>query len=220
MDYLLRDQYTHSVAQDAVLAAVMQLAPAGFGRHELYSCFPIVPKMARRTLGLGLDAALTVTGGLSFFGAPLNTYMTHATCAMVRSLREAPAERALLYGQGGYVTKHHGLVVGSAAPEAASLMQPVSVQAAAEAARAPVPALDLDYAGAATLETFTVVHDRDGAPAYGSVVGRTPAGARVFGRVTAEDGATMAALLTLSASPVGSAGQVTLQEDGLQRWAV
>jgi acetyl-CoA C-acetyltransferase len=70
---------------------------------------PCVPKMARRTLGLGADVKPTVAGGLTFFGAPLNTYMTHAACAMVRQLRGG-ARLGLLYGQGGFVTKHHALV--------------------------------------------------------------------------------------------------------------
>ena len=91
----------------------MELA-GGDGRKfdaiELYSCFPCVPKMARRTLGLGDDVQPTVTGGLTFFGAPLNTYMTHAACAMVRKLRNG-ARLGLLYGQGGFVTKHHALVL-------------------------------------------------------------------------------------------------------------
>ncbi len=220
MDYMARDQYRHSVAQDAVLAAALRLAPGGFDRHELYSCFPIVPKMARRTLGLAADAALTVTGGLSFFGAPLNTYMTHATCAMVRSLRARPSEAALLYGQGGYVTKHHALVVASLPPEAASLMTPHDVQAEAEAAREPVPALDADFTGPATLESFTVVYDRDGAPAYGCVAGLTAAGTRVFGRVGGDDGDTLALLLDTRTTPIGSAGQVSIGADGLQEWRV
>jgi hypothetical protein len=218
MDYMARDQYRHSVAQDAVLAAALRLAPGGFDRHELYSCFPIVPKMARRTIGLGADAALTVTGGLSFFGAPLNTYMTHATCAMVRSLRAAPSEAALLYGQGGYVTKHHALVVASVAPDAASLMTPHDVQPEAEAAREPVPMLDPNFTGPAMLESFTVVYDRDGTPAYGGVVGLTADGARVFGRVAGDDGDTLALLLDAGASPIGSAGQVSIGADGLQVW--
>lgn len=218
-DYLARDQFTHSVAQDAVLAAAQRLVPAGFDRHELYSCFPIVPKMARRQLGLAADAAFTVTGGLSFFGAPLNTYMTHATCAMVRSLRERPAAAALLYGQGGYVTKHHALVVGSRPAEAASLMSPRDVQDEAEAMRAPVPVLDTAFTGPATVETFTVVADRDGAPAHGSVIGRTADGVRVFGRVPGDDADTLKLLLDPDRSPVGSEGNVSI-EGGLQRWAV
>src|SRR5580704_8655680 len=77
-DYLVRDQFFESHPQNAVLNAVMALV-GGDGRAfdaiELYSCFPCVPKMARRTLGLSADVQPTVTGGLTFFGAPLNTYM-------------------------------------------------------------------------------------------------------------------------------------------------
>ena len=118
-DYLTRDQFYESHAQNAVLKAVMDFAGGSgktFDAIELYSCFPCVPKMARRTLGLGPDVQPTVNGGLTFFGAPLNTYMTHAACAMVRKLRGG-AKLGLLYGQGGFVTKHHGLVLS---PQAAA----------------------------------------------------------------------------------------------------
>jgi hypothetical protein len=199
----------------------MRIAPDGFDRLELYSCFPTVPKMARRTLGLPADREFSVTGGLSFAGAGLNCYMLVATAAMVRSLREAPAARALLYGQGGYVTKHHALVIGSEAAEPASLMLPKDVQDDAETRRDPEPALDLTYSGPATIETFSVVYDRDGAPAYGGVIGRTPARARVFGRVEKADADTLAALLASDRTPVGSSGMVTrASEDALQHWAV
>src|SRR4030088_853982 len=118
-DYLSRDQFFESHPQNAVLKAVMELV-GGDGRTfdaiELYSCFPCVPKMARRTLGLGADVQPTVTGGLTFFGAPLNTYMTHAACAMVRKLRSG-AELGLLYRPGGFVTKHHGLVLSRQGPQ-------------------------------------------------------------------------------------------------------
>jgi acetyl-CoA C-acetyltransferase len=107
-DYLLRDQFFESHPQNAVLKSVMELV-GGDGRTfdaiELYSCFPCVPKMARRTLGLGGDVQPTVTGGLTFFGAPLNTYMTHAACAMVRRLRNG-ARLGLLYGQGSAARGH------------------------------------------------------------------------------------------------------------------
>jgi hypothetical protein len=218
IDYLARDQFTHSVAQNAVLAQAMRMAPDGFDRVELYSCFPTVPKMARRTLGLAADMSFSVTGGLSFAGAGLNCYMLQSTCAMVRSLRDQPAARALLYGQGGYVTKHHALVVGCEQARAASLMLPKDVQDDAETRRDPVPPLDLAYAGPATIETFSVIYDRDGAAAYGGVVGRTAAGARVFGKVAGDDAATLDQLLSLDESPVGASGSVTVGDDGVQVW--
>ena len=55
-DYLVRDQFYESHPQNAVLKAVMDLVEGDgkkFDAIELYSCFPCVPKMARRTLGLG-----------------------------------------------------------------------------------------------------------------------------------------------------------------------
>jgi hypothetical protein len=221
MDYLARDQFDHSVAQDAVLAQAMRMAPDGFDRVELYSCFPTVPKMARRTLGLGPERVFSVTGGLSFAGAGLNCYMLQATCAMVRSLRDDPAARALLYGQGGYVTKHHALVIGSEAAPPASLMLPKDIQDDAESVRDPVPALDLGHSGPATVETFSIVYDRGGAPAYGGVIGRTPARTRVFGHVPGDDADTLAALLVSDRSPVGDAGVVTIEgDDDLQRWRI
>src|SRR3954467_5674223 len=58
-DYLIRDQFFESHPQNAVLKAVMDLVGGDgkkFDAIELYSCFPVVPKMARRTLGLGPDA--------------------------------------------------------------------------------------------------------------------------------------------------------------------
>lgn len=219
MDYLKRDQYVYSCAQDAVLGQAMRIAPNGFDRVELYSCFPTVPKMARRTLGLGPDVPLSVMGGLSFAGAGLNCYMLHSTCAMVHSLRARPADQALLYGQGGYVTKHHALVIGNRPAEPEWLMLPRDVQDAAEDARGDVPAYDGGYEGPAVLETFSVVFGRDGQPSNGSVVGRTPPGTRVFGRIDIADTDAVATLLSLDAHPIGLPGKVRLGEDGLQHWS-
>ena len=64
-DYLARDQYARSDAQDVVLNALHELAQvhgSEIGATELYSCFPCVPKMTRRVLGLDADATPTVTG--------------------------------------------------------------------------------------------------------------------------------------------------------------
>ena len=219
MDFLKRDQFVHSCAQDAVLGQAMRIAPNGFDRVELYSCFPTVPKMARRTLGLGPDVPLSVMGGLSFAGAGLNCYMLHSTCAMVHSLRANPADQALLYGQGGYVTKHHALVIGNRAAEPAWLMLNRDVQDAAEDARGDVPRFDGGYAGPATVETFSIVFGRDGQPSHGSVVGRTPDHDRAFGKIDLADADAVATLLSLDAHPIGLPGAVSVGDDGLQHWA-
>ena len=220
MDFLKRDQYVCSAAQDAVLGQAMRIAPHGFDRVELYSCFPAVPKMARRTLGLGADVPLSVMGGLSFAGAGLNCYMLHSACAMVRSLRAAPADQALLYGQGGYVTKHHALVIGCRPAEPAWLMLGRDVQETCDNARGDAPAYDGAYQGSAVVESFSIVFGRGGEPSHGSVVGRTPGAARVFGKIDIADDQTLAALLNLDAHPIGLPGRVSVGSDGLQQWAM
>src|ERR1700760_1476727 len=163
VDYLLRDQFYESHPQNAVLRAVMDLAGGdgkAFDAIELYSCFPCVPKMARRTLGLGRDVQPTVTGGLTFFGAPLNTYMTHAACAMVRKIRDG-AKLGLLYGQGGFVTKHHGLVLSREMPSEA-IKQDTSVQSVADRNKRAVPDFVDNASGRGKVEAFTVIYRGNG----------------------------------------------------------
>ncbi len=220
-DYLIRDQFFQSHPQNAVLKAILDLVGGdgkAFDAIELYSCFPCVPKMARRTLGLGPDVQPTVTGGLTFFGAPLNTYMTHAACAMVRKLRSG-AKLGLLYGQGGFVTKHHGAgaVAAGAARSAGAGHQraggsrPPSRRGAGVRHRSQ---------GKGTVESFTVIYGRNGEVEHGVVMLRTSDNARALARVPASDGATLAHLLNMDRTPVGSSGDIVSAEDGVLEWRV
>ena len=221
-DYLARDQFTESHPQNAVLKAAMDLAGgrgAAFDVIELYSCFPCVPKMARRTLGLGDEFEPTVTGGLTFFGAPLNTYMTHAACAMVRRLRGGGAKTGLLYGQGGFVTKHHALVI-SRQPPTDALAQEVSVQAEADRNRGAVPEFVTEASGRGKVESFTVLYGRNSEVEHGVVMLRTEADARTLARVPASDTTTLAHLMDMTRSPVGSLGKIAMAADGVPEWRV
>jgi acetyl-CoA C-acetyltransferase len=218
-DYLERDQFVESHAQNAVLAAVTDLVGGqakAFDAIELYSCFPCVPKMARRTLGLGPDFSPTVTGGLTFFGAPLNTYMTHAACAIVRKLRGG-ARLGLLYGQGGFVTKHHGLVLSREAPPEL-LAQETSVQSEADRHRGAVPVFVTEASGMATIESFTAIYGRDNAIEHGVVMLRTSDNSRALARVPANDGGTLEHLMNMDRNPVGSSGAVFRAGDGVLEW--
>jgi acetyl-CoA C-acetyltransferase len=220
-DYLIRDQFNESHAQNAVLNAVMALAGGDgkkFDAIELYSCFPCVPKMARRTLGLGPDVEPTVTGGLTFFGAPLNTYMTHAACAMVRKMRYG-AGLGLLYGQGGFVTKHHGLVLSRERPGEA-MKQEHSVQAEADRNKRAVPEFVAEASGKGKVEAFTVIYRGNGEVEHGVVMLRTEDGRRTLGRIPAGDETTLAHLRNMDRTPVGSLGGITMEEDGVPRWRV
>ncbi len=105
------------------------------------------------------------SGGLTFFGAPLNTYMTHAACAMVRKLRES-GNLGLLYGQGGFVTKHHALVLSREAPREA-IAQDTSVQAEADRNRRKVPDFVDTAGGKGKVEAFTVIYRGNGEVEHG-----------------------------------------------------
>ncbi|MGX7706042.1 acetyl-CoA acetyltransferase [Methylobacterium sp. Gmos1] len=217
-DWLSRDRFDHAPAQDAVLTETLRragLTPADLAAVELYSCFPCVPKMARRSLGLPEDTVPSVTGGLTFFGAPLNGTMAHAACAMVRRLRASPGAAGLLYGQGEFVTKHHALVLGG--PPRAPDDAPASVQDEADRRRGPVPPVLDEAAGRAVIETHTVLFDRDGAPERGVVVLRRGE-ARLLARVPAADPATLGLLTDLDRSPVGRDGTLRTAPDGLLEW--
>jgi hypothetical protein len=219
-DFLHRDRYDRSTAQEAVLGTVIERVGGNdkLSFMELYSCFPIVPKMALRFLGIDpADAIPSVAGGLTFFGGPLHNYMSHAVCAMVRALRPRQSATGLLYAQGGYVTKHHALLLGTEPPDDA-LPTDTSVQAQADARRGPVPLVRADYAGPATVEAYTVKYAREGGPMHGTLLLRTPAGERTMASVPAEDRKTMALLQSWEHNAVGLAGTVTLASDGCAHW--
>jgi acetyl-CoA C-acetyltransferase len=212
-DYLKRRTYRRSPAMEWVLdRAAGLVGGSGFDAVELYSCFPVVPKMARRTLGIAADAPLSVAGGLTFFGAPLNNFMTHAAVAMVERLRRTRG-RGLLYAQGEYVTKHHALVIGTDAPAeplSDDHRRPDDTDLATEA---------VGYSGPARAEAATVLYDRAGAVRHGGVLLTTPAAERLLARVPARDGETIAAI-TSDDGVVDGMGMVSIASDGTPEWRV
>jgi acetyl-CoA C-acetyltransferase len=172
---------------------------------DLYSCFPVALEMACEALGIAEDdpRGLSVTGGLPYAGGPGNNYCLHALASLVPKLRERGGI-ALATGNGWYLTKHSACVVAARPREAAPLAAP-------EAAPAPPPvAFAEEAAGGGTLETYTVLYDRGGAPERGIAVGRLGDGRRFLAHVP-ED---RAALETFVAQEeVGRAGRV-VHRDG------
>jgi hypothetical protein len=136
---------------------------------------------------------------------------------MTRRLRARSDDLGLLYGQGGYVNKHHALILGARPPERPLTMQ-YSAQEQADQARGPVPELITEYAGAATLETFTILYDRSGMPAHGVAIARAPAGERLVARVAPQDHDTLDVLTAPERSAVGLTGRVRALADSLLQW--
>ena len=78
----------------------------------------------------------------------------------------------------------------------------------------------LDHVGPATLETHTVIYERDGAPRHGAVIARAPDGGRLLARVSPDDRDTLAVLTDLDLTAVGREGVVTRNADGIPHWKV
>ncbi len=217
---LKRDRYDRSVSMDTSIRRTLelnQMTAADFDFVELYSCFPCVPKMARRTLGWPVERPATVFGGLTFGGGPIANYMSHAVVSMVERLR-VEGRTGFLFANGGFATDNHCIVLSNQPIAAASFPQDFDYQTEADAARAAIPPLDEDYVGPASIETYTIFYGRDGAPRAGVVVARTLDGARTLAHVDVADAGTVAFLTDGKIEPVGTDGSILLQRDGRRFW--
>jgi len=218
---LQRDRYDRSVSMEVSIRRTLELnaiTGADFDFVELYSCFPCVPKMARRLLNWPLDKPASVFGGLTFGGGPIGNYMSHAVVAMVRKLRDG-GTNGFLFANGGFATDNHCIVLSNRPVEAASFPQDFDYQAEADAARGSIPPLDEDYAGAAQVESYTVFYNRDGGRRAGVVVARTPMGARTLAHVDVTDAALLAFLTDGKAEPVGTSGTIESRGEAGRFWS-
>lgn len=214
-DFLKRDSYTRSASLETTVMAALDrngLAPADVDHVELYSCFPCIPKMARRVLDWPLDRPASVYGGLTFGGGPIGNCMMHAAAQMVRKLRTG-GTNGLIVANGGYATHSHSLVFTRRPVPAGTFPQDYDVQARADARRGPVPELLEHYEGAGVLETFTIPFDRSGNPRHATIVARTPRGARFLAHVPVEDSAMLAFLMSPDSQSVGSSGRAVAVAD-------
>jgi len=176
------------------------LSMAGVGIEEiaafdLYSCFPSAVQLSRDALGIAADdpRPLTVTGGLPYFGGPGNNYTMHGIATMAGRLRAQPDELGLVSGLGWWATKHAIGIYGVRRPTKEwSRTDPQVDQAEVDAM--PHPGVVAAAEGPATVETYTVSYDREGAPQLGIVIGRLDDGRRFIANVPAEDRALLEAM--------------------------
>jgi acetyl-CoA C-acetyltransferase len=188
-------------------------SPAGLGHLDLYSCFPVAVEMACDLLGLAEDDArgLTVTGGLPYAGGPGNGYCLHSLAALTERVRERGGP-GLATGNGWYLTKHSATVIGPGAREDAAALAAAPARAAPPAV--PPVAFAEEAEGSGVLETYTVVHDRTGAPERGIAVGRLSDGRRFLAWLP-EDRTLLEAFL--AREEVGRHGRVH-HRDGRNRF--
>jgi acetyl-CoA C-acetyltransferase len=173
---------------------------------DLYSCFPVAVEIGSEELGLAQDdpRGLTVTGGLPYAGGPGNNYAMHSIAAMVGKLRADPGAYGLVTANGWYLTKQSTGVYSCVPPKGPFERQdPAVLQRQIDAL--PHPEVTETPQGPARIETYTVVHRREG-PFMGIVVGRDEADRR-FVALTPNDAATLAALE--QGEQVGRTGRVS-----------
>lgn len=163
----------------AGLLAAHELSVDRIAHLDLYSCFPVAPRLSASMLGIdpATSRPLTLTGGLPWFGGPGNNYATHAIASAVERLRTDRGGHALVHALGWSCTKHAlGVYAGTPPPDGWRRSGGAALQAWVDAQ--PHPTIVEEADGRGTVEAYTVVHGRDGAPERGVALGRLADGRR------------------------------------------
>ncbi|MEQ8745218.1 acetyl-CoA acetyltransferase [Pyruvatibacter sp.] len=154
---------------------------------DLYSCFPSAVQIGAQELGLSLDdpRPFTITGGLPYFGGAGNNYVMHSIVTMLDKLRAKPGSKGICTANGWFVTKH-SIGVYSTQPKEGAWQRENPATYQAELDALDHPTVDEAPQGNGKIETYTVVHGREGAQ-FGLVIGRkTDSGHRFVAHVPAD----------------------------------
>ncbi len=123
---------------------------------DLYSCFPSSVQVAATELGVPEGRPLTVTGGLTFGGGPLNSYTLHAVARMVEVVREDRGSTGLVHGNGGWLAKHGFGIYSTETPKDGFRYENLQEQVDA----IPLREALVDWDGPVTIEAYTVAHQK------------------------------------------------------------
>jgi hypothetical protein len=186
---------------------------------DIYSCFPIVPKLAAQHLGLPLtggEKPLTVLGGLTSFGGAGNNYSMHAFTEVTRRLRDGKGRKAMVLCNGGVLSYQYVVVLGKEPrvdgeyPKDSPLPEKITDVA--------VPEVVVDAQGDAVVETYTVEFGRDGSPLRGHIVGRLKSNDKRF-LANHGDDITLRHMASGTREIVGKSGWVWQDTDGRSLFA-
>lgn len=181
---------------------------------DLYSCFPIVPKLACHHLGLPIlnsPKPLTLLGGLTSFGGAGNNYSMHAITEMSRQLRAQKAKTGLILANGGVLSYQHALCLSSN-PRGEESSYPDSRGSSGAVIGDPAM-VEPFVQGAAVVETFTVQFDREGNPEMAFVIGRLQENGHRF-VANHGDQRTLQELASSMEEQIGKFGYVETTRDG------
>ena len=215
--WYISDRINHysSPAMRAVGAETLEMAGCSLddiGAFDLYSCFPSAVEIGCQELGLEEDdpRGLTVTGGLPYFGGPGNNYVTHSIAEMMQRVRAQPGMKGMVTANGNYVTKQSGGIYSTEPPaKPFQPKPPETYQAAINVAKGP--SVVETASGPATIETYTVMHERSG-PAYAILFGRDAQGRRFIAN-TPDDKTLLSDMARRDY--LGQSGRVQPNDDGI-----
>lgn len=184
----VRPDLWKSHAMRAASAAVLEASGVTMddvAHVDLYSCFPSAVNFGRDALGIqdrGGDR-ITVTGGLPYGGGPGSSYVITSLVQMTRRLRSDPGSIGLVSGLGKQMSHHaYGLYSTEPQPEGSRIIDEAAVQRAVD--KTPqLPVVD-NYAGPATVATYTVMYDRNDEVTHGAAICDLPDGSRTYARIS------------------------------------
>ena len=123
--------------------------------RELYSCFPYAVRSQLQEFGMSTDGDLSVTGGMTFGGGPLNNFVFQATVRMAQLLRDRPEEVGLVTTVSGMLTKQ-GVALWSGVCSADGWVFDDVTEAVRQVA--DIRELVSDYDGEGTIAGYTVLY--------------------------------------------------------------
>jgi acetyl-CoA C-acetyltransferase len=186
-----RHNFHSSPAMRVVAREALAMAGTGIDgidKFDLYSCFPSAVQIACAEMGIPQDDSrgLTVTGGLPYFGGPGNNYVTHSIAQMMDEVRAKPGGVGMVTANGNYVTKQSAGIYSTTPPSRPfAPKDPAMYQAPIDDDKGPAVA-EVAH-GPATVETYTVMHDRKG-PSYAILFGRLGDGRRFIANTPDDPG--------------------------------
>ena len=171
----------HHPGQELAAQRALELAavsPADLDHVDVYSCFPFAVQAGASALGLGLDPLPSVTGGMTFFGGPLGSYVLHSKVSLFERLRAEPGSVGVIGSLGGHYA-HFGYGVYSTDPgeRPSPRIEDVSEAFAA----LPRRRVEQGREGAVTIESYTVDVGHEG-PNKATFATLSDDGVRVFAR--------------------------------------
>lgn len=159
-----RDSFSSSPSIRVGTNKALELAGLGLdevAHLDIYSCFPSAVGLFCSEMGIPpTSRPLTVYGGLCFAGGPWNNPVGHALASMTAVLREDPGSFGLVTANGGNVDKHSFGVLSTIPPTHGFRHDRPQEDVDAGPGREVLA----EFEGEVTVETWTVMHDRENEP--------------------------------------------------------